>query len=124
MRYRRRWQSFTIVTLSLLAMVLVGLLAWVYGKGANADYRHLLLLIVPYILLLGAMGYFICCLPRRIHDLQCRGCGYDLSGLEHEDLRCPECNALWRGKGSAHAEKPVELVPIPTGPPKTRRTID
>lgn len=123
MHWRRRWPSFALVTAGVLVLVLGQRLVFRFGEHLAPQYRHLFILLVPYTILMGSMGYFICLLPRRVHETECRGCGYDLAGLNPLGLSCPECGAEWRGRGSAHAPKPPELIPIPKGPPKRRRTI-
>ena len=50
------------------------------------------------------VGLFLVCLPAHRCQIPCRGCGYELEGLEHNNPRCPEC-----GLESA-ARKPRRLA--------------
>jgi hypothetical protein len=116
MVWRRRWPSFAFVTGALLLLLgLVHLLeAW--HEHLPSMYRLFYEIMWPYIALTGGVGYFICLLPRPFSGEKiCRGCGYDLAGLNPRGLQCPECGMQWRGSGSEF-DKPEELVPIPKHP--------
>jgi hypothetical protein len=121
-RWRRRWLSFVLVGLSITFLCLLGRLAHAWEGHFSPAFRTNFVLFWPYTLLVGVIGAYICILPRRYHDLQCRGCGYDLAGLELQELSCPECGDEWRGKGSGKEVK-EELTPIPMGPPLHRRAL-
>lgn len=123
MHWRRQWPSFAIVSLAL-ALLLAML------KIFDAWHEHLppMALILyellwPYIGLTAAIGYYICVLPRPPTEMQCRRCRYDLSGLNHTRLNCPECGTPWRGKGSEHEPPHIELTPILRSSPIKRRIM-
>ena len=127
MVWRRQWPSFAVVTGALVFLFgLMGLLsAW--DERLPAMFKIFHEVMWPYIILTGAVGYYICVLPRPFTgDLTCKRCGYHLGGLNPRGLVCPECGEQWRGRGSEF-DKPVELVPSPKaradrrGPRKNRR---
>lgn len=121
-RWRRRWPSFLLVGLSISFLFLLGRLGHAWQGHFPLAFRTSFVLFWPYAFLVAGIGLYICFLPRRHHEYQCRGCGYDLSGLDHQSLVCPECGDEWRGKGSGHEPSEV-LTPIPKGPPKRRTAI-
>ena len=124
MHWRRQWQSFAAVTGSILFLYLIFRLLYVWQEHlpplSALAYGELLW---PYIGLTGAIGYYICFLPRPPTETQCRKCRYELSGLNPKGLNCPECGQQWRGKGSEFEPPPVELTPILREPPKKRRVL-
>jgi hypothetical protein len=123
MYWRRRWPSFAIVTGAMIALLIVVRIfaAW---RDALPVYSPIFYeLMWPYIILTGALGYYICCLPRPPTGLQCGKCRYDLSGLNLKDLTCPECGEPWRGQGSGFEPPPVVLTPILKTPPPKRRVM-
>ena len=91
-RWRRTATAYAWVIAGILGLVGV---AWVHAKLAQRwpnlfVISQLQLLLYPYTILVGVMGFFIASLPLS----GCRLCGYDLSGHEGEDIeRCPECGA-------------------------------
>ena len=67
------------------------------------------------------MGLFVASLPRaHPGGMVCRGCRYNLTGLNPIGLECPECGAQWRGEGSGHVDTRPARIPIPTGREKRR----
>jgi len=126
MVWRRRWPSFAIVTAALV--LLVGMMRMIdtWNEHLPSMVKIVYELMWPYIGLTGAVGYYICLLPRPFTGvLTCRGCGYDLAGLDPKGLHCPECGAQWRGRGSEF-DKPVELVSSPKAPvtkPRATRRV-
>ena len=117
MHWRRRWPAFAIVacgTALLVGAVRLCMRLDLLPATAKIFYE----LLWPYILLLGGMGTYIACLPRRAREHECQRCHYDLRGLDPLALTCPECGAEWRGRGSGREAKHEELVPIPGRTPK------
>lgn len=123
MRWRRTWLAFAAVAGSVLVLMLAGHLLEVWMPHMEGQGKSLLLLFWPYTVLVGVVGIYIACLPAKAGEMQCARCRYDLSGLDPHGLSCPECGAVWKGKGSAFEAPPPELTPIPKGPPKMRRGL-
>ncbi|HMN39224.1 MAG TPA: hypothetical protein PKE29_00145 [Phycisphaerales bacterium] len=121
MYWRRRWPSFAIVSASLVLLLGVSRIFAAWHEHLPPMSHLFYELLWPYIGLIGAIGYYICLLPRRPSgDLYCRSCGYHLAGLNPAGLNCPECGAQWRGAGSGLEPPPEALIPIPRGPGKRR----
>ena len=123
MQWRRQWPSFAIVTLALAILLFIMSLIGAWREQLPPMAGLLYELMWPYVGLTGAIGYYICFLPRPPTDMQCARCRYDLSGLKHTGLRCPECGTPWRGKGSEHEPSSIELTPILKSPPAKRRIM-
>ena len=119
MVWRRRWPSFAVVSAALVLLLLMMQIIDTWHEHLPAKIKVVYELMWPYIGLTGAVGYYICLLPRPITGVYaCKKCGYDLSGLSLRGLHCPECGVQWRGRGSEF-DKPVEMVPSPR--PATRK---
>lgn len=124
MIWRRKWQSFAIVTAALLALLAIARIVHGLHDVLPLTSRIFVYeLLWPYIALTGGIGYYIACLPRPPRPHECRKCRYDLSAHDPGDLICPECGEEFTGRGSSKDEDKIELTPIPTGPPKRRRAI-
>jgi len=68
------------------------------------------IMLYPYTILVGVMGFFIASLPPSGR----RACGYDLSGHEGEEIgRCPECgtttNEMRTRRGRRRARRRIRL---------------
>ena len=123
MYWRRRWPSFAIVTGALFILMIVVRLFSASRDMLPAYSPIFYELMWPYIVLTGAIGYYICVLPRPPTELQCGKCRYDLSGLDLKGLNCPECGQPWRGKGSGFEPPPEVLTPILKTRPAKRRVF-
>jgi hypothetical protein len=129
-RYRRQWAGYASVVVGVLLLLVLArgavgehalaasLPAWLL-KG----YRHLVLMLVPEAALVGLIGFFVASLPRKESVTACRGCGYELRGLDPAGLKCPECGRAWMGRGSGLEEPPIVLTPIRKGPVQRRVNI-
>ncbi len=123
MRWRRRWPAFAVVTGGLIVLAGMYRVYMAWGEKLSPQYKHILILYWPYVVLVGVVGFYIACLPRRAREHECQRCGYDLRGLNPAGLSCPECGADWCGPGSGR-EPPVEpLIAIPTGKPRNRTVL-
>ncbi|MBY0312481.1 MAG: hypothetical protein K2W85_10450 [Phycisphaerales bacterium] len=124
MHWRRQWPSFVIVTLTVIGLLLVAMImrAWA-DHMPDAARIFTGVVLWPYLLLTGTVGYYIACLPRPPKPHECQSCRYDLSALAPKGLKCPECGTTYRGPGSEHAPEPAPLTPIRHGPVKARRTL-
>lgn len=123
MYWRRRWPAFVAVALSVLSLLMLGRLFMAYEYWFPPTAKLFYEMLWPYTFLVGGMGLYIACLPRRVGPNQCKKCHYDLSGLDPRGLTCPECGTEWCGPGSGKEPPPVELIPIPKGPPMRRRSL-
>lgn len=126
-RYRRRWPGYTSVVLGVVVLLAFSgqalgehSLATALPEGLRRGYRTMLILIVPEAGLIALIGFFAASLPRRLTLTSCRGCGYELAGLNPRGLTCPECGRQWRGPGSGLEPPPIVLTPIRTGPIRRR----
>lgn len=106
MRWRRRWPSFMAVGASVMLLGAVGIglrsvhAAVEFGAQPSLSITGPLrnpvveALLWPYTGMVMAVGVYIACLPRSApSEAHCRGCHYDLSGMNPEGLVCPECGA-------------------------------
>lgn len=123
MYWRRRWPSFASVGAGVTALLLLFRLAHAWDGAFPPLYRHIYLLFWPYTVLVGMVGLYIACLPRRPAEYQCAKCFYDLRGLDRKGLYCPECGQAFTGKGSGREPPEPELIPIPRGAPKKRTVL-
>lgn len=93
LRWRRRWESFAWVLAGILGLVLVALLHIQLSRWTRGGIYLPVLqcLLYPYAALVGGIGLYLACLPRRVVAAQCLRCQYDLAGLAGEAEQCPEC---------------------------------
>jgi hypothetical protein len=91
-KWRREWRGFGVVLLSLAGVALVAYFHICLNRWTNGRiYLPVLqVLLYPYGVLVGMVGVFLAVLPLR-HKFSCRACGFELSGLESDNPRCPEC---------------------------------
>ncbi|MBX3382021.1 MAG: hypothetical protein KF864_00795 [Phycisphaeraceae bacterium] len=97
-RWRRQWMGVVSVAAGvacvfLLSMLVHSISRWFQraGIGAGADVRLFDYLLMVEAGVVGIVGMFIVLLPRERVQKPCRGCGYELAGLDEENPRCPEC---------------------------------
>ena len=121
-RWRRRWESFAWVAAGIAGLLLVAYLhyclnIWTSGR---IFLRVLQIMLYPYIALVGVVGFYIACLPRRVVALRCFHCDYDLTGLEVEEPTCPECGVIHRLEArpspSPGARPSPRAAPLRAGP--------
>jgi hypothetical protein len=102
LRWRRTWIGWAML---LLGVAGVGVVAWFHqtiNHMLNGAWDGPLfpILLAAEAALVFVVGAFIALLPLEVVQLPCRGCRYDLAGLEEENPTCPEC-------GMAHAARKV-----------------
>jgi hypothetical protein len=116
-RYRRRWPAFVAVGLGVSALMLTARLLSVNEVVFGMRARQFAMLLWFETAAVGTLGLYVACLPRGRGVMDCAQCGYDLSGLEPRELRCPECGEKWlgAGSGSASGASVVTLTPILNG---------
>jgi hypothetical protein len=104
-RYRRQFLGFAVYIAGVLGLITlayldVRLMRWFFNTDASPG---LLFLLCAEAGLVALVGGFVVCSPRTRSVIPCRDCGYELSGLDDPNPRCPEC-------GLMHAA--VALVPL------------
>lgn len=104
MRWRRTFLGFVVpIAAVLLAVAVTGLLRiWLI----EVAYVQLSLLMWAEAIIVGGIGLFIACLPRRPQGQYCPWCWYDTRGLGSDIKICPEC-------GGAIATEPRRKQPPP-----------
>lgn len=123
MYWRRKWPALAITAAGVLLLLIAGRLFIAYEHLLPSGTRLFHELLWPYTLFVGAMGFYIALLPRPAKGHECKRCRYDLRGLDPHNLICPECGEEWCGIGSGREPPPVDLIPIPKGPPKKSRSL-
>lgn len=120
MRLRRTWAGVGVVVAAVLVLVAVNqLLGGEAGPFGGKRASILLVLLWPYLFLVGAGGAFILSLPSRPRgEYHCTRCHYDFAGLDPAGLVCPECGTPWRGRGWNPDEPEPELIKPPPARPK------
>ena len=90
-RHRRRWLGLVAVVVGVAGMYLVSeLLARLFPTADGRGSPMVAVLLIPYLGMLLVGGLYIVALPGPKRVMTCRGCGYDMRGLD-EGSRCPEC---------------------------------
>lgn len=118
-RWRRRFLGFIWLTLALLGVYLLALLDRAINRMAGNDpsisfIRYLLILEGLMVLVFGGA---VVVLPRQRAAMPCRGCAYELMGLEQDNPTCPEC-------GLEHAaRKPRPCAACRKGPGSALRGV-
>ena len=115
-RYRRRWAGFGWVGAGVVGLVIVALLhiqlnVWTHGQIYLPVLQSIL---YPYTVVVGVMGLYLACLPRRVPEAHCVICLYDLRGLAHEAQLCPECATPLKTLTPA---RPARALPAPAPRP-------
>jgi hypothetical protein len=102
-RTRRSWLGFVTVAAGVLGVFILGLLhrftEMVFPVSVSGPFFSLMLATEAAFVLV--VGLFIATLPRHRVDRPCRGCRYELQGLDDANPTCPEC-------GMAHAARKVK----------------
>lgn len=111
-RYRRRWIGFASVAAGIaglvgLAWLHIQISRWTHGR---IYLQQLQVLLYPYTLLVGVIGFYGACLGRSFNPAICLGCGYDRTGLSLANPVCPECGRLeYPLRGTACANCGMDL---------------
>lgn len=93
-RYRRQWRGVGVVAASALGLIVLGWLHYELLTYINALFYLSILrvILVPYGLLVTAVGLFLVAQRRTWARGLCVTCGYSLSGISPDPLAiCPEC---------------------------------
>lgn len=91
--WRRQVRGYLAVLIGgavLLSLILLHMRIgeWTGGRIFVPVFQSIL---IPYAVLVVGMGLFIASIPREPKQGHCIACGYDLAGITHHTLRCPEC---------------------------------
>ncbi len=112
-RYRRRWLGAGAVVVGVAGMYIVSeLLAVMFPTADGRGSPLIAMLLLPYEGMLFVGGMYIVALPRPKRLMTCRGCSYDMRGLD-AGSRCPECGraeaaVVGRGGRSASPQTPED----------------
>jgi hypothetical protein len=94
-KFRRQWRGAGLLTLALLGIVVIGWLHYELLLELKAMFylNILRVLLIPYGLLLAAVGLFLFVQRRTWGQGHCAACGYSLAGIvtARPEITCPEC---------------------------------
>lgn len=109
-QHRRTWRGFAIVAGGFLFLVLVAYFHWLLSKWTHGAVflPTLQAVLYPYTVLVGVIGFYICCVSRRHVHGHCQKCRYDLAGLEGTEIICPECGLLQKVVDDSPAKPAVQ----------------
>lgn len=92
MRWRRTLLGFVVPLAAVAGAVLM---TWLLRLWLiEVAYLQLSLLMWAEAIIVGGIGLFIACLPRRPPGRYCPWCWYDTGGLGAEIKTCPECGGV------------------------------
>ena len=109
--FRRRWQAFVVIALSVLPVgSLTHLcLSYIPLKSGEPKPSWIYALSAAYAVLIVFVSLVIAVQRRRAAEHHCHACHYDLRGLT--SARCPECGSkVRRPRAPAAAPDPVPVV--------------
>lgn len=92
-RKRRTWAGAALLILSLAGVAVLAYLDLMLHRflvGGRPSIAFQLILASEAAIILG-VGTMLLLLPRDRAAVPCRGCGYELRGLDDANPRCPEC---------------------------------
>lgn len=126
--FRRRWQAFAIVALSVFPVILITHLCIQYIPLRAGEPRPswLYAISASYALLIFGIGLVIAVQHNARTANDCHACGYDLTGTAAR--ACPECGTTVRCRKchrdlhDADRRCPVCLTLVPTFQPVDRET--
>ena len=94
-KFRRQWRGVALLILAELGLLLIGWLHYEILVAIKAlFYLNILrVLLIPYALLLAAVGVFLFAQRRTWGRGHCAACGYSLAGIvtARPEITCPEC---------------------------------
>lgn len=117
-KWRREWKGFAVVIGGTGFLLFIEYTLFKLGslKIGVTEPETVLGLLIPFTVFVSLIGLFIACQPRRApSEVHCGTCFYDLTGLGPVELKCPECGAAWRGRGSGYAMSEQQRVPRYSG---------
>jgi len=119
-RWRRSWQGFLCVVVGELGILLFIKLHTMANAWTSYDMHLPVLqfLLWGYLALIGSVGLFIACVPRRPAPWCCQKCDYDLAGVPGFTDHCPECGTAFdRATAEAAERRARSLADSPTRTP-------
>lgn len=91
-RYRRTVLAYACALAGMAFLVALIYGHWVIGQfNPELMIQNMQILLYPYTVAVGAVGFFIASLPRTHPPGCCGRCGYNLAGLVQPIFACPEC---------------------------------
>ncbi|GEM_PF-1897475 len=91
-KHRRSLIGLGVVASGVGGLVVISYAHWLMGEYyPELMIQGLQILMYPYIAVVGAVGLFIASMPRPAPVGACRGCHYDLQGIDTSITKCPEC---------------------------------
>lgn len=93
LRKRRTWAGLALLILSLAGVAVLAYLDLMLHRllvGGPPGIGFQLILASEAAIILG-VGTMLLLMPRDRAAVPCRGCGYELRGLDDANPRCPEC---------------------------------
>lgn len=131
MRWRRTLAAFAAVVAAVGGLVLLAGFHLLLNQwtGGRIFLPGLQMMLYPFTVLVGVIGFYLACLPRSIPDASCRACEYDLRGLASERAVCPECGRaptdaqralIANSPSTLPADHDAPPEPVPTTPARRR----
>lgn len=91
-RYRRTVLAYALAMAGVGLLLLLTWGHWVIGQiNPELMIQNMQILLYPYTVAVGVVGFFIASLPKTHPPGCCGRCGYNLAGLMQPIFVCPEC---------------------------------
>lgn len=120
-RYRRTVLAYACALAGVALLLVLTWGHWVIGQfNPELMIQNMQILLYPYTVAVGAVGFFIASLPRTHPPGCCGRCGYNLAGLVQPIFACPECGGpidaprvAYRPSGRERSDlRATDVVPV------------
>ncbi len=120
-RYRRTVLAYACALAGVALLLVLTWGHWVIGQfNPELMIQNMQILLYPYTVAVGAVGFFIASLPRTHPPGCCGRCGYNLAGLMQPAFVCPECGGpidaprvAYRPSGRERSDlRATDVVPV------------